>query len=58
MVWQSLVEEDIAAGRLVALFPEQPLANAYHFVCPQQRLNLPGVVAFRDWLIEEINAKR
>ena len=55
MVWQSLVEEDIAAGRLVALFSEQPLSNAYHFVCPQQRLALPGVAAFRDWLLEEIS---
>lgn len=58
MAWQSLVEEDIASGRLVALFPEQPLANAYHFVCPQQRLSLPGVAAFRDWLLEEISTKR
>lgn len=58
MAWQSLVEEDIASGRLVALFPEQPLNNAYHFVCPPQRLALPGVAAFRDWLIEEINTKR
>lgn len=56
MVWQSLVEEDIAGGRLVTLFAEQPLSNAYHFVCPQQRLALPGVVAFRDWLVAEINA--
>jgi LysR family glycine cleavage system transcriptional activator len=54
MVWQSLVEENIAAGRLVALFPAQPLTNAYHFVCPPQRLNLPGVTAFRDWLMTEI----
>jgi len=58
MVWQSLVEEDIAIGRLIALFPEQPLSSAYHFVCPQQRLTLPGVVAFRDWLLGEISTKR
>jgi LysR family transcriptional regulator, glycine cleavage system transcriptional activator len=58
MAWQSLVEEDIAAGRLVALFPEQPLSSAYHFVCPPQRLALPGVAAFRDWLAGEINSQR
>lgn len=58
MVSQSLVEEDIAAGRLVALFPEQPLSNAYYFVCPSHRLALPGVTAFRDWLMEEINSNK
>ncbi len=58
MIWQSLVEEDVASGRLTALFAEQPLSNAYHFVCPHQRLTLPGVVAFRDWLVEEINTQR
>lgn len=56
MAWHSLVEEDLAAGRLHALFPEQPLGNAYHFVCPPQRLTLPGVAAFRDWLRAEIDA--
>lgn len=55
MVWQSLVEADLTAGRLVSLYGKQPLANAYHFVCPPQRLALPGVVAFRDWLRAEIN---
>lgn len=55
MVWQSLVEADLAAGRLISLYGKQPLANAYHFVCPPQRLALPGVAAFRDWLRAEIN---
>ncbi|HTJ96004.1 MAG TPA: LysR substrate-binding domain-containing protein [Rhodocyclaceae bacterium] len=56
MVWQSLVEEQITQGRLIRLFPEQPLSNAYHFVCPPQRLNLPGVTVFRDWLLSEIRS--
>lgn len=56
MVWRSLVEEDLAAGSLIALFPEERVSSAYHFVCPPQRLSLPGVAAFRDWLLEEISA--
>lgn len=58
MVWQSLIQEELNVGRLMALFPEQPLTNAYHFVCPPQRLTLPGVVAFRDWLRDEIGRSK
>lgn len=56
LVWQSLVMADIASGALQPLFGEQPLSNAYHFVCPPQRLAVPGVAAFRDWVVKEINA--
>lgn len=53
LVWKSLISEDLRAGRLVALFGEQPLATAYHFVCPPEHLRQDAVAAFRQWLIDE-----
>ena len=54
LVWRTLVNEELASGRMVALFQEQPLTNAFHFVCPPARLAMPRVAAFRQWLLEEI----
>lgn len=54
LVWRTLVNEELASGRVIALFREQPLANAYHFVCPPARLAQPHVAAFRQWLLEEV----
>jgi LysR family glycine cleavage system transcriptional activator len=56
LVWKTLVGEELAAGRLVPLFNEQPLTNAYHFVCLPERLNEPGIAAFRQWLKDETRA--
>lgn len=56
LMWQTLVAEDLDAGRLVALFPAQPLTNAYHLVCPKKYLDSPKVAAFRDWVREEAEA--
>jgi LysR family glycine cleavage system transcriptional activator len=56
LVWKTLVSEDLAAGRLVPLFKEQPLTNAYHFVCLPARLNEPAIAACRQWLIDEARA--
>jgi LysR family glycine cleavage system transcriptional activator len=53
----TLVNDELVSGRMVALFPEQPLANAYHFVCPPGHLARPRVVAFRQWLLEEARAQ-
>lgn len=53
MVWGTLVSDDLASGRLVPLFPAQPLVNAYHLVCPRKHLENPKVAAFRDWVREE-----
>lgn len=50
------LEEELAEGRLIALFPQQPLTTNDHFLCPPRRLNLSGVIAFRDWLRAEIDA--
>lgn len=53
LVWSTLITEELASGALVALFPAQPLANAYHLVCPAKYLDNPKVAAFRAWVLEE-----
>jgi Transcriptional regulator len=57
LVWRTLVADDLAAGRLVALFPAQPLANAYHLVCPSRYLDNSKVAAFREWALAEAGAQ-
>ena len=53
LVWRTLVCDELASGRLVALFPGRPLASAYHLVCAPDRRDRPGVREFRAWLMEE-----
>ncbi|MBX9634090.1 MAG: transcriptional regulator GcvA [Magnetospirillum sp.] len=53
LAWSTLVAEELNTGRLVALFPAQPLVNAYHLVCPTKHLDSPKVAAFRAWVLEE-----
>lgn len=53
LVWETLVADELAEGRLVALFPSRPLANGYHLVCPERRLDCPKVAAFRAWVLAE-----
>ncbi|WP_431052546.1 transcriptional regulator GcvA [Roseateles sp. L2-2] len=50
-----MARDDLAAGRLVRLFPkiEFVSALAYFAVYRAERANLPRLVAFRDWLISE-----
>jgi LysR family transcriptional regulator, glycine cleavage system transcriptional activator len=57
LLWRTLVSDDLASGRLVALFQEQPLANAYHFVCRPERLSQSRVAAFRRWLFDEVGRR-
>jgi LysR family transcriptional regulator, glycine cleavage system transcriptional activator len=57
LLFRTLVSDELASGRLVALFQEQPLANAYHFLCRPERLTQPGVAAFRQWLFDEVEGK-
>jgi LysR family glycine cleavage system transcriptional activator len=47
--------DDVAAGRLVRLFPEivRPASLAYYVVYRPECAALPRLVAFRDWLLRE-----
>ena len=53
LVWRSLVEDDLKAGRLVWLL-DQTIATrmAYHLVMPPNRIGMPKVAAFRAWLLD------
>ena len=54
LAWRTLVADELAQGRLVAVFPGQRLSNAYHFVCSPRGLNHPAIAAFRDWMVAEM----
>lgn len=51
-----LVAEDIAAGRLVALFPQERMdvEYGYDLVYPAGNRDHPKVRAFRDWIADEV----
>ncbi|QGZ58650.1 transcriptional regulator GcvA [Paraburkholderia acidiphila] len=50
-----MARDDLAAGRLVRLFPEVALTSAlaYYVVYRPECASLPRLVAFRDWLKDE-----
>lgn len=50
-----MARDDVAAGRLVRLFPEIELASAlaYYVVYRPECAALPKLIAFRDWLVRE-----
>ncbi len=54
--WGNLAADDIAAGRLVAPFdPPLPIGLGFYAVCPPSHLRRPNIIAFRDWLLDEIH---
>jgi LysR family glycine cleavage system transcriptional activator len=54
-----LAASDLITGRLVRPFRAAiPLRNTYWIVCPKATRALPKIVAFRDWLFEEVAADR
>jgi LysR family glycine cleavage system transcriptional activator len=50
-----MAHDDLAAGRLIRLFPDIDFTSAlaYFVVYRPERANLPGLVAFREWLFKE-----
>lgn len=50
-----MARDDVAAGRLVRLFPEVEFASplAYYIVYRAQSHSRPRLLAFRDWLLSE-----
>jgi LysR family glycine cleavage system transcriptional activator len=55
---KELAARDIAAGRLVAPFEySMALPNSYFLVSPESVALRPKVVAFRNWLLEEVRLR-
>ena len=51
----TLIERDVESGRLVKLFEVRlPNEFAYHVVCPEAKSDRPKLVAFREWLLDEV----
>jgi len=50
-----MAHDDLAAGRLVRLFPEIrfPSALAYYVIYRPETISLPKLSAFRGWLFDE-----
>lgn len=54
----ALIEQDVAAGRLVVPFDLVLKSElAYYFICPEASATEPKLVKFRDWLLEEAGAE-
>ncbi|ANK91484.1 MULTISPECIES: transcriptional regulator GcvA [unclassified Rhizobium] len=55
-----LAHDDLAAGRLVRLFPDRSVASslAYYVTYRPDFAALPRLAAFRDWLFEEALSER
>jgi len=55
---QPYIRNDLDAGILVELFPEErvPNPNHWYLVCRKERNDLPKLKLFRDWLREETTA--
>ena len=57
LAYQALVEDDIASGRLVRLFPHKTQEKMiYSIAYPVNRRHDTGIRAFRDWVFSEIGA--
>ena len=54
---RSLIEDDLASGRLVPAWPvAAPTIFAYWLVCLPERLDTSHLAAFRGWLLDEVQA--
>lgn len=54
---RSLIEDDLASGRLVPAWPvAAPTLFAYWLVCLPERLDTSALAAFRGWLLDEVQA--
>lgn len=57
LAWQTLAQDALAAGRLVAPFPGRfPTGISYWFVEPEGQRRPSKVEAFRSWLLDELQA--
>jgi LysR family glycine cleavage system transcriptional activator len=52
-LYDRLVADELAAGRLVRLSPVALANYGYYLAYPRGALDLPGLRAFRDWIVAE-----
>jgi LysR family glycine cleavage system transcriptional activator len=53
--WRFLAAKDIEAGRVVEPFDlALPLGSSFYLVYPEAHSLRPNIVAFRDWLVQEV----
>ncbi len=52
----ALVQEEMAAGRLYRISPVELSNYGYFLAYPKGALNIPGLKAFRDWIVAEAGA--
>lgn len=54
-----LAADSLATGQLACPFgPVLPLGYSYYLVCPEFAADRADIVAFRDWVLEEVRATR
>ncbi len=52
---RALVIKDLSDGRLVAPYPYAlPVSGRFRFLCPEGAETRPQIVAFRNWILEEV----
>lgn len=51
-----LIEQELLNGQLVSPFPERVAGpGAYYLITPQTKAGLPRVMAFRRWVLDQLN---
>lgn len=54
-----LIDKELASGQLIEAFPHSVVSpSAYYAVAPTAKSGFPPVVAFRTWLMEEVERYR
>jgi LysR family transcriptional regulator, glycine cleavage system transcriptional activator len=54
LVPRMLVEDELKEGRLLSPYEAVPSSRSYYLVYPERAQRHPVLVAFRDWLLEEL----
>ncbi|MEX3949992.1 LysR substrate-binding domain-containing protein [Paraburkholderia sp. EG287B] len=57
LVPRMLVEDELRENRLLSPFEAVPSSRSYYLVYPERAQRHPVLVAFRDWLLEELGGQ-
>ena len=51
-----LIQQELLQGQLVSPFPERIAGpGAYYLITPLTKAGLPRVMAFRQWVLDQLN---